>query len=204
MKKYIVYFMLFLISFSAFSKNNENVKITEIRVVNNKEIAVEVILNKLDLKVGEDFDTQVMLKDYQKLKKLEYIEDLSIYPQLYDAGVRLVVDIKERENAKDLLKKQGILPLSERETIDKSLVIKSVEVFGNVSVSTSEILESIPVKVGAYFSKTGILEGQKKILDMGYFRDVSPEVLKYDDGIYVKYNVLENQTISGMYWKIKQ
>ncbi len=198
MKKYVVYFMMFLISFSAFSEMDESIKITDIQIVNNKEIPVEVILNDMESKIGEEYSTTQMLNDYLKLKKKAYIEDLSMYPQLYDAGVRLVIELKESENAKDLLREQGILPLSEQETVDKSLIIKSVEIYGNMTLSTEDILAKIPAKVGSYFSKSAILEGQRKILEMGYFRDVSPEVLKYEDGIYVKYNVLENQVINGI------
>ena len=201
MKKYIVCFMLFLMSVASFSQDNESVKITDIQVLNNQEIPVEVILNDMESKKGDEYSTSKMLQDYFNLKKRAYIKDLSIYPKLYDAGIRLVVELSEDENAKDMLREQGILPLSEQETIDKSLVIKSVEISGNTNISTDEILSQIPVKVGAYFSRTSILDSQKKILQMGYFRDASPEVLKYDDGIYVKYNVLENQKITGV--KIK-
>ncbi|MBZ4683568.1 MAG: outer membrane protein insertion porin family [Fusobacteriaceae bacterium] len=189
-------FLLFILSITV--SYATEVKIGKIFVKNNEEIPTEVILNKMSLKEGEIFSTEQMVADYVKLKNEKYIEDLKIFPQIEKGEINVVVDVKESENSIAYLKEEGIVPISELEKIDKSLIIKSIEVFGNINVSKEEIIKNIPVKIGGFFSKTKILEGQEKILKTGYFREVNPEVLKYKDGIYIKYKVLENPVITGI------
>ncbi|TDT71795.1 outer membrane protein insertion porin family [Hypnocyclicus thermotrophus] len=189
-------FLIFILSITI--SYATQVKIGKIFVKNNEEVPIEVILNKMSLKEGQIFTTEEMVKDYVKLKKEKYIEDLKIFPQIENGEINVVVDIQENIDAVRYLKEEGIVPVSELEKIDKSLIIKSIEVFGNINISKEEILKNVPVKIGGFFSKTKILEGQERILKTGYFREVTPEVLKYKDGIYIKYKVLENPVITGI------
>ena len=43
---------------------------------------------------------------------------LKMYPEIKENGIRLVVNLLEEEKVKDLLKEQGIIPISELEKID--------------------------------------------------------------------------------------
>jgi outer membrane protein insertion porin family len=172
--------------------------INEVLIKNNKEVPVEVITSKLSLKKGENFSTDQMVEDYIRLKNETYIEEVKMFPEIMSGGINLVIDLTEAENSKELLKAEGIVPLSEAEKIDKSLIVKTIEVYGNNNISTPEILENVPIKVGSFFSKTKILDGKSKILEMGYFREVNAEVFKYNDGIFIKYTVLENPIITGI------
>lgn len=172
--------------------------VNEIVIKNNKEVPIEVITSKLSLKKGDKFTTENMVEDYIRLKNETYIDEVKMFPEILAGGINLVVDIQESDNSKDLLKAEGIVPLSEAEKIDKSLIVKTIEVYGNNNIPTQEILEKVSVKIGSFFSKTKILDGKTKILEMGYFREVNAEVFKYNDGIFIKYTVLENPVITGI------
>lgn len=169
MKKYLVSLLVFVMSLVSYGATTGYL-VKAIDVVNTREIPTEVILGKMTSKVGQNFSTENLLKDYNGIKKADYVENVTIYPKVYDGGIKLTVEIQEKPDAKKLLEKEGIIPLSEREKVDTSLVVSSVEVVGNTYIPMSELSEKIPVKVGAYFSKNKIVEGQRNLLETGYFR----------------------------------
>ncbi|BDU50314.1 BamA/OMP85 family outer membrane protein [Haliovirga abyssi] len=195
MKKLILILNLLILSI-AFGDSGTLIK--NIEITSNKEVPNEIILNSMKLKKGMEFKSNEMINDYISIKNLEYIKDLEIYPKVEDNGINLMINVVEVEGVKKLLKDKGIVPNSEREKIDKNMIVQSIEVFGNSKVKKKDIIKEIPFTIGSYFSKTKTLEGKNKILAMGYFRDVSPEVLKYKDGIYIKYRVLENPILKGV------
>ena len=93
-----------LLSFAAES----NYSIKKIEVVNNREIPYEIILDVMVSKEGNKFVTENMIADYQKIKELDYVGNVSIYPQYYNEGIKLVVDIREKRDTKVLLKKMEL------------------------------------------------------------------------------------------------
>lgn len=197
MRKQLLVLLTFLFSLLAFGEEASYL-VKEIEVTKNKEIPVEVIQSVMESKVGEDYSTQKMVEDYKRIKKLNYVEDIVIYPKIYDAGIKLSIEVVEKKDAKKLLEEAGIIPLSERDNVDKSLVVNSIEIYGNRYITRGEILDMIPVKTGGYFSKRKVLEGQKNIVNSGYFRGVTPEVYKDGEGVLVRYNLSENPVITGI------
>lgn len=197
MRKQLLVVLAFLLSLVAFGVEAAY-EIKEIEVTKNREIPVEVIKSVLESKIGEGYSTETMVEDYKRVKDLEYIENVTIYPRLYSGGIKLSIEVEEVKNVKELLEAKDIIPLSERETVDKSLIVKAIEIFGNRYVSREDIMKEIPVEVGAYFSRTRVLDGQKNILNMGFFRDVKPEVYNYGDGVLVRYTLMENPVITGV------
>ncbi|WP_319370980.1 BamA/TamA family outer membrane protein [uncultured Ilyobacter sp.] len=197
MRKQLLVLLTFLFSLLAFG-DDANYLVKEIEITNNREVPVEVVQSVMESKVGENYSTKKMVEDYKRIKNLSYIEDVVIYPKLYDAGIKLSIEIKERKDSKKILEESGVIPLSERENIDKSLVVNSIEIYGNRYISREEILNMVPVKTGGYFSKRKVLEGQKNILNSGYFREATPEVYKYGEGVLVRYNLSENPVITGI------
>jgi len=195
MRKQLIILLTFLISLVSFSLDYE---ISGIDIKGNREVPMEVIKGNLKSKVGDKYSTNNMVKDYQSIKKLSYIDDITIYPKLEDNKIKLIIEINEDKDAANLLKKENILPMSERVKVDKSLIISSIDIFGNLHISREEILEQIPIKVGSFFSKEKILEGQRNLINTGHFRDVNPEVYKYGEGVSVQYNLEENQVITGV------
>ena len=190
--------LLFANNIFAEKVEKEILGIEKIIIKNQKEVPEEIIKQGLELKINEKFQTGKMMSDYSKLKKSKYLSDVKIYPKINNGMIDLIIEIVEKENVKKILKADGIIPLTERENIDKSLIIKSIEVYGNENISTKEIIKEVPFKIGSYFSKDNTLRGKENILATGNFRDVKPEVLKYKNGVYVKYNVLENPVIRNI------
>lgn len=191
-------FLSLVFAYGAENENKSDYKIEDIVVANIQEIPEATILSVMKQKVGDRYSANSMIADYQKIKGLDYVGNVSIYPQYYNEGVRLVVDIREKKDTKSLLAKSGIIPMSERDKIDKSVVVRGVEVYGNVSRKTKEILKDIPVKVGGYYSKKKVAEGYRNLLESGYFREVVPDVQKTGNGVTVVYYVTENPTITGV------
>ncbi len=198
MRKKVTGLLIFLL-LSVFSfADVTNYDVTKIEIINNREIPYEVILGSMKSKEGQKYATENMISDYKSIKDLEYVGDVSIYPTVYDNGIKLTVDITEKNDAKKLLEAKGIIPLSEREKVDTSIVVSNIEILGNTHVSTQEIRAMIPVQTGGYFSRNKIIEGHKNLIESGYFRDVIPDVVKSGNGVKVIYNVLENPIINGI------
>ncbi|MCK5780308.1 MAG: BamA/TamA family outer membrane protein, partial [Psychrilyobacter sp.] len=195
MRKKIIVLLMLLISLVSFSIEY---KISKIEIKGNREVPVEVITSALASKIGDEYSTSNMVNDYKTIKNLLYIDDVTIHPKLENEQMELIVEVKESPDAAKLLKDEKILPMSERLKVDKSLIINTIDVYGNVHVSTEEILKKIPVQVGSYFSKAKILEGQRNLINTGHFRAVTPEVYKKGEGVSVEYTVDENIIITGI------
>lgn len=197
MRKQLIVLMIFLLGLFSFGAES-NYSIKKVEVINNREIPFEIILENMKSKEGEKFVTDNMIEDYKSIKGLEYVNDVSIQPTVYDGGIKLTVDITENRDAKSMLEKKGIIPLSERGKVDTSLLVNSVVFIGNHYVSTKELMEKVPVKVGSYFSKNKVIEGHKNLIESGYFRDVIPDAVKSGKGVKVIYEVMENPILNGV------
>lgn len=197
MRKQIAVLLVFLLSIISFA-DVTGYDIKKIEIINNREIPYEVILDSMKSKEGQKYATENMIVDYKAIKDLEYVAEVSIYPTVYDNGIKLTVDITEKKDTKSLLEEKGIIPLSEREKVDTTLVITDIEIMGNTHVTTKEIKDMIPIQTGGYFSRNRVIEGHKNLIESGYFRDVIPDVVKTGKGVKVIYSVLENPIINGI------
>lgn len=197
MRKQLIVLMVFLLGLFSFGAES-NYSIKKVEVINNREIPFEIILENMKSKEGEKFITENMIEDYKNIKGLEYVSDVSVQPSVYDGGIKLTVDITENRDAKSMLEKKGIIPLSERGKVDTSLLVNSIEFIGNNYVSTKDLMEEVPVKVGSYFSRNKVIEGHKNLIESGYFRDVIPDVVKSGKGVKVIYEVMENPILNGI------
>ncbi len=197
MKKHLIGIISLVASIVSFGAEGEYL-VKGVEFKNLNEIPQDVLIQKMSLKKGQVFSTEGLLKDYNNIKKSDYIDELAIYPQVYDGGIKLVVDVKEKKDTKELLEKQGILPASERERVDTTLVVSSLEIIGSVNVPVSEVAKKIPIKVGGYFSKNKIIKGQRELLETGMYREVIPDVYQYPEGLVVVYSVIENPIVNGV------
>ena len=197
MRKQIAVLLVFLLSIVSLA-DVTGYDIRKIEIINNREVPYEVILGSMKSKEGQKYATENMIADYKAIKDLEYVADVSIYPTVYDNGIKLTVDITEKKDTKALLEEKGIIPLSEREKVDTTIVVSDVEIIGNTHVTTKEIRDMIPVQTGGYFSRNRVIEGHKNLIESGYFRDVIPDVIKTGKGVKVVYSVLENPIINGI------
>lgn len=197
MKRTLVAMLLFLVSIVSFAAGGSLI-VKKVEVLNNQEVPASIILNQMDLKEGKPFSTEVMLHDFQTLKKSKYLEDVLIQPQAYEGGVNVVVNVIEKKDAQSLLREDGVISMSEQANVDKSLILSDIIISGNQFVSTTDLKEVLPVKQGGYFSKAAIEDGQKALLATGYFREVAPSTQKDGNGVKVIYTVVENPVIQGI------
>ena len=200
MRKQLMVLLSFIFMLVAYGSENQvtSYKIQEVLIKNNIEVPEATIINIMSEKVGDNFSTENMISDYKKIKELEYIDNVTLYPEYSNEGINVVVKIQEKENAKELLTNQGIIPMSERDVVDKSIIVRDVRIYGNTNVTKKEILEMVPIKVGGYYSKKRIADAYENLRRSGLFRQVVPDIKKHGNGIIVEFSLIENPVITGV------
>ena len=200
MRKQLMVLLSFIFMLVAYGSENQvtSYKIQEVLIKNNIEVPEATIINIMSEKVGDNFSTENMISDYKKIKELEYIDNVTLYPEYSNEGINVVVKIQEKENAKELLTNQGIIPMSERDVVDKSIIVRDVRIYGNTNVTKKEILEMVPIKVGGYYSKKRIADAYENLRRSGLFRQVVPDIKKHGNGIVVEFSLIENPVITGV------
>ena len=189
--------LLFVISLTSFS-TMVNLPIKSVEVVNNQQVPASLIKETLKLKEGAKFSTEALLADFNALKETGYFEDVILQPISYDGGVRIVVDVVEKENVVDLLKEKGVAVNTLREDTDKSIVISSVKFTGNSKVTTSELLDITQLKAGEYFSRSRVEDAQRRLLATGKFSEVRPDAQVVDGKMALSFAVVENQIVKNI------
>ena len=196
MKKILIA-LLFVISLTSFS-TMVNLPIKSIEVVNNQQVPASLIKNTLKLKEGTKFSTEALLADFNALKETGYFEDVILQPTSYNGGVRIVVDVVEKENVVDLLKEKGVAVNTLREDTDKSIVISSVKFIGNSRVTTSELLDITQLKAGEYFSRSRVEDAQRRLLATGKFSEVKPDAQVANGKMALSFEVVENPIVKSV------
>ena len=196
MKKLLIA-LLFVISLTSFS-TMVNLPIKSVEVVNNQQVPASLIKETLKLKEGARFSTEALLADFNALKETGYFEDVILQPISYDGGVRIVVDVVEKENVVDLLKEKGVAINTLREDTDKSIVISSVKFTGNSRVTTAELLDITQLKAGEYFSRSRVEDAQRRLLATGKFSEVRPDAQVVDGKMALSFAVVENQIVKNI------
>ena len=187
-------FVISLISFSAMI----NLPIKSIEIVNNHQVPASLIKDTLKLKEGAKFSTDVLVADFNALKETGYFEDVMLQPTSFDGGVRIVVNVIEKENVASLLKEKGVTVNTVREDTDKSIVISSISFSGNRRYSASELQAITQLKVGEYFSRSRIEEAQRNLLVTGKFSEVKPDAKVANGKMNLFFDVVENPIINNI------
>lgn len=202
MRKQLVIILSFIMLIFAYGAEKdigkESYKIQKIVVKNIREIPEVSIISKMTSKVGNTFSTEKVVEDYKRIKDLDYVQDVKIYPEYIDNGVKLTVEIFEKEDVKSILKKSGIIPMSDRDKVDTSIVVKEINFYGNTKISNAEAKKLVPIEVGSYFSKKKINEAYQNLGESGYFRQVVPDVQKLGNGVSVDFYLTENPVLKGI------
>jgi len=189
--------LLFVISLTSFS-TMVNLPIKSVEVVNNQQVPASLIKETLKLKEGAKFSTEALLADFNALKETGYFEDVILQPISYDGGVRIVVDVVEKENVVDLLKEKGVAVNTLREDTDKSIVISSVKFTGNSRVTTAELLDITQLKAGEYFSRSRVEDAQRRLLATGKFSEVRPDAQVANGKMALSFEVAENPIVKSI------
>ncbi|MDR1835642.1 MAG: outer membrane protein assembly factor, partial [Fusobacteriaceae bacterium] len=182
MKKHLFVLMIFILGIVSYA-SGANPIIKKIEVANNREIPARTILNVMVSKEGQAFSTESVLKDYERIKALEYVQDVAIQTSVYEGGVKLTVNVQESPKTKAQLEEKGIIPMSEAGQIDRSLVVSSIVFTGSSKLSRAELLKLVPIKVGSYFSRSRVIEGHRNLMESGYFGEVIPEAYGEGNGV---------------------
>ncbi|MGL5049528.1 MAG: BamA/OMP85 family outer membrane protein [Fusobacteriaceae bacterium] len=203
MRKYLVILLGVFSTLLAYadqkSLEKDNYVINSIELSEKEgEVPEDVVLSLISSKKGEKYSTEKMLEDYNRLIKENYVDELIINPKIYDGGIKLVITLKEKKNSKELLNAKGIVPNSERDKIDTTIVIKDVVIEGLVHLKKKDLIDKLPLKAGAFFSERRVVEGQRMLLETGYFRDVKVNMVEGKTGPVVVYQVLENPILNGI------
>ena len=196
MKKLLIA-LLFVISLTSFS-TMVNLPIKSVEIVNNQQVPASLIKETLKLKEGARFSTEALLADFNALKETGYFEDVILQPISYDGGVRIVVDVVEKENVVDLLKEKGVAINTLREDTDKSIVISSVKFTGNSRVTTAELLDITQLKAGEYFSRSRVEDAQRRLLATGKFSEVRPDAQVANGKMALSFAVVENPIVKSI------
>ena len=196
MKKALIA-LLIVINLNAFS-NMVNLPIKSIEVINNQKVSADLIKEKLNLKEGDTFSTDKVLRDFNELKATGYFKDVVLQPESYDGGVKLIVDVLEKENVDVLLKEKGIAVNTEREDTDKTLTLSNIKFLGNTKISSSELANIVQLKPGEHFSRSRVEEAQRKLLASGYFATVKPDVKVNNGNMDLVFDVTENPMVKNI------
>ena len=187
-------FVISLVSFSTMT--NQSVK--SIEVVNNNQVPASLIKNTLKLKEGSKFSTDALVADFNALKGTGYFEDVMLQPISYDGGVKIVVDVIEKQNVASLLKERGVSVNTVREDTDKSVVISSITFNGNKKYSAAELEKITQLKTGEYFSRSRVEEAQRNLLATGKFAEVKPDAKVTNGKMELSFDVVENSVVKNV------
>ena len=187
-------FVISLVSFSTMT--NQSVK--SIEVVNNNQVPASLIKNTLKLKEGSKFSTDALVADFNALKGTGYFEDVMLQPISYDGGVKIVVDVIEKQNVASLLKERGVSVNTVREDTDKSVVISSIKFNGNKKYSAAELQKITQLKTGEYFSRSRVEEAQRNLLATGKFAEVRPDAKVTNGKMELSFDVVENSVVKNV------
>lgn len=173
---FIILILSFFISSVSFSQGNQSSfgVLKEIKIVGNKKIEKDAILNKVKLKIGAEIKRSEVSDCIKEIHKLGYFDDISF---LVDQGV-LTIEVKERPT------------------------ITKIEFEGNEQVSESDLKDVIKLKEYAILdvnkAKEDVLAIQKHYEDKGYYlARVSYEVKKTDkpDEVHLVYKVSDYEKV---------
>ena len=196
MKKLLIALM-FVISLVSFSTMT-NLPIKSIEVVNNNQVPTSLIKNTLKLREGAKFSTDALVADFNALKGTGYFEDVMLQPISSDGGVRIVVDVIEKQNVASLLKEKGVAVNTVRDDTDKSVVISSITFNGNKKYSAAELEKITQLKTGEYFSRSRVEEAQRNLLATGKFSEVRPDAKVTNGKMSLSFDVVENPTVKNV------
>lgn len=200
MKKYLTFLLGALFSIGTFAEETlkDNYNVQSIEIMENNEIPEEVLTNLMGTKKGEKFSTEKLISDYNKIIKEGYVEELAIFPKIFDGGVKVVVQLKEKKDIKKILSDKGIIPNSDRDKVDTTLIISNIEIQGIKNLPLEAMKALIPAKTGGHFSERKVKDGQRALLETGYFRNVEYQIRENANKISVEYYVLENPILNGI------
>lgn len=173
--------------------DSKNLKVGEIKLSRLYQLPEEFILSKIPLRKGQNYTNKELSDIYLALKRLEYISDVNIYPEVKGDIVNIKIEIDERTNALEIAKK-----IEEREKlkIKTDYIISDITVTGLNLIDKNILIPILPIKTGQYLTPQQAIDGVEKLFRTGYFEKVDVKMERNaDNTVVVNYEVKENPVI---------
>ena len=174
----------------------QNLKVGKIEFSHLRELPEDYLLSKIPVKSGDDYSNKSMSDIYLALKKLNYVDNVSVIPEINGDTVNLRVEVSEAANASATL---------QNEESDKALsqktefVISKIDIVGAKTISKEELLSGMKIKEGQQFVPKEALNEAQRIFNTGYFATVEPKIdRKADNTVVITYEVKENPDVTGI------
>lgn len=101
---------------------------------------------------------------------------------------------KNKQSAENIKVNEADKNAGEGEESNPTII--SIVIVGNKLISTEEITKVISSRVGALALEPKLFRDERAVMDMGYFTDVSYDLIPVEDGVKLVFTVLENPIIS--------
>ena len=161
-----------------------------------KELSPDLLLSKIPVKSGDDYSNKKLSDIYLSLRRLRYIAEANVRPEIQGDTVNIMVDVAEAENAAAILKQIETYEEMQKET---NYTVASIDMEGTKTLNKEDYLKDLPIKVGDILIPQKVVDGEQKIYKSGYFSTVKPKVdRKSDNTVSIVYEVNENPVIQSI------
>lgn len=174
----------------------EDLRIGDITFTRLNQIPESHLMGIIPAKPGDKYTNKTLSDMYLALRRLSYISNVNIYPEINGDTVNLTVEVDERANAVEIAQREQNMKEMQNKT---EYIVSKVDIEGIRTLDKSKFLKDLPVKVGENFTPQDAVNGAQKIFGSGYFSTVEPEVNRTaDNTISVVYLVEENPVIRSI------
>ena len=171
-------------------------KVGTIQVSNLNEISADAILEKLPVKSGDDYSNKSLSDIYLAIKRLGYIAEANVIPQVDGDTVNILIQVSEVENAEAIRKKLQLREDMQKET---EFTVAKIGIEGTKIKNGEDYLKDLPIKTGDRFIPQKAIDGAQKIFQSGFFSSVEPKIdRKADNTVSIVYEVQENPIIQSI------
>ncbi|MFC2541719.1 MAG: outer membrane protein assembly factor [Leptotrichia hofstadii] len=171
-------------------------KVGTIKVSNLNEISADAILEKLPVKSGDDYSNKSLSDIYLAVKRLGYIAEANVIPQVDGDTVNILIQVSEVENAEAIRKKLQLREDMQKET---EFTVAKIGIEGTKIKNGEDYLKDLPIKTGDRFIPQKAIDGAQKIFQSGFFSSVEPKIdRKADNTVNIIYEVQENPIIQSI------
>ena len=171
-------------------------KVGKIQVSNLNEISADAILEKIPVKSGDDYSNKSLSDIYLAVKRLGYIAEANVIPQVDGDTVNILIQVSEVENAEAIRKKLQLREDMQKET---EFTVAKIGIEGTKIKNGEDYLKDLPIKTGDRFIPQKAIDGAQKIFQSGFFSSVEPKIdRKTDNTVSIIYEVQENPIIQSI------
>ena len=171
-------------------------KVGTIQVSNLNEISADAILEKLPVKSGDDYSNKSLSDIYLAVKRLGYIAEANVIPQVDGDTVNILIQVSEVENAEAIREKLQLREDMQKET---EFTVAKIGIEGTKIKNGEDYLKDLPIKTGDRFIPQKAVDGAQKIFQSGFFSSVEPKIdRKTDNTVSIVYEVQENPIIQSI------